>query len=400
MTALSCQTSAQTAPVDPVALAQALIRCPSVTPANAGALDVLAAALTPLGFVCHRVPIHGPGPETVDNLYARLGTAAPYFCFAGHTDVVAPGDPGAWSQDPFGGGIQGEGGEARLVGRGAVDMKGAIAAFVAAVSGLLARSGPPQGSIGLLITGDEEGEAINGTRALLPWLAQRGERPDVCLVGEPTNPRRLGEAMKIGRRGSLNGRLVVHGVQGHVAYPHLADNPLPRLVRMLDSLIDCLLDEGTAHFPPSTLTLTSVDVGNAVTNLSPAMASAAFNIRFNPLHTAQSLEAWLRRRFDAVGGAYRLDLTLAGEAFLTEPGPFSTLVADAVARVTGLRPDLSTSGGTSDARFLKDLCPVVEFGLVGETMHKVDEAVTVADLHRLTEIYGMVLGDFFAGNGS
>jgi succinyl-diaminopimelate desuccinylase len=399
-TAPVSSTPAPSLPIDPVALTQALIRCPSVTPVEAGALDVLTAALVPLGFECHRVPVQAPGTAAVDNLYARLGTGAPFFCFAGHTDVVAPGDLGAWSADPFGGEIRGDGADARLFGRGAVDMKGAIAAFVAAVSGLLARGGPPRGSIGLLITGDEEGEAINGTRALLPWLAQRGERPDVCLVGEPTNPRRLGEAMKIGRRGSLNGRLVVQGTQGHVAYPHLADNPLPRLVRMLDSLIDCLLDEGTAHFPPSTLTLTSVDVGNAVTNVIPAVATAAFNIRFNPLHTAESLEEWLRRRFDAVGGAYRLDLALSGEAFLTEPGPFSALVTEAVARVTGLRPDLSTSGGTSDARFLKDLCPVVEFGLVGGTMHKADEAVVVADLHRLTEIYLTLLGDFFTGNGS
>jgi succinyl-diaminopimelate desuccinylase len=371
-----------------------------VTPADAGALDVLTAALAPLGFVCHRVPLQAPETVAVDNLYARLGTGAPYFCFAGHTDVVAPGDLRAWTADPFQGDILGEGPEARLVGRGAVDMKGAIAAFVAAVSALLVRDGPPRGSIGLLITGDEEGCSINGTRALLPWLAERGERPDVCLVGEPTNPERLGEAMKIGRRGSLNGRLVVEGVQGHAAYPHLADNPLPRLVRMLDSLIDCLLDEGTAHFPPSTLTLTSIDAGNAATNVIPAAASAAFNIRFNPLHTAESLEAWLRRRFDSVGGAYRLDLTLSGEAFLTEPGPFSALVAAAVARVTGLQPALTTTGGTSDARFLKDLCPVVEFGLVGRTMHKVDEAVAVADLSHLTDIYLTLLGDYFAGNGS
>ena len=385
--------------MDPVALAQALIRCPSVTPANAGALDVLTAVLEPLGFVCHRVPIQAPGTAAVDNLYARLGTAPPYFCFAGHTDVVAPGDVRAWSLDPFGGEIRGEGAEARLIGRGAVDMKGAIAAFVAAVSTLVAQGGPPRGSIGLLITGDEEGDAVNGTKALLPWLAERGERPDVCLVGEPTNPRQLGEAMKIGRRGSLNGRLTVQGVQGHVAYPHLADNPLPRLVRMLDSLIDCLLDEGTAHFPPSTLALTSIDVGNPTSNVIPATASATFNIRFNTLHTAQSLEDWLRRRFDAVGGAYRLDLTLSGDAFLTEPGAFSALVAKAVAQVTGVRPELSTSGGTSDARFLKDLCPVVEFGLVGETMHKVDEAVAVVDLHRLTEIYRLMLDNFFDGTG-
>jgi len=268
------------------------------------------------------------------------------------------------------------------------------------VSRLVAERGPPRGSISLLITGDEEGDAINGTQALLPWLFERGERIDYCVVGEPTCVRELGDTMKIGRRGSLNGRLSVYGAQGHVAYPHLADNPLPRLVRMLDSLVDSLLDEGTAHFPPSSLALTSIDTGNPSTNVIPAQATAAFNIRFNPLYTPAGLEGWLRHRFDAVGGAYDLKLTLSGDAFLTPPGPLSEAVARAVERVTGLWPEESTSGGTSDARFIKDLCPVVEFGLVGRTMHKVDEAVALDDLARLADIYGGLLADLPGGNGT
>ena len=276
--------------VDPVALTQALIRCPSVTPEDAGCLDVLTAALQPLGFVCHRLRFTAPDRPPVDNLYARLGTAAPVFCFAGHTDVVPPGDRSGWSVDPFGGEIL----AGRVFGRGAVDMKGAVAAFVAAVSRLLAEDGPPSGSIALLITGDEEGDAVLGTRKMLEWLAERGERLDHCLVGEPTSQRQLGEGAKVGRRGSLTGYLTAHGIQGHVAYPHRADNPLPRLVKMLARLTEAPLDQGNEWFQPSTLAITTIDVGNPTTNVIPAYGKATFNIRYNNLHTADSLEAWAR----------------------------------------------------------------------------------------------------------
>jgi succinyl-diaminopimelate desuccinylase len=378
--------------LDPVALTQALIRCPSVTPADAGALDVLQRALEPLGFVCHRLRFEQSGTAAIDNLYARLGTAAPHFCFAGHTDVVPPGDPAGWSVDPFAGEII----DGNLFGRGSADMKGAIGAFVAAVACWLDRNGPPAGSIGLLITGDEEGPAINGTRKVLEWLAERRERIDACVVGEPTNPRALGDMMKIGRRGSMTGYLTVYGAQGHTAYPHLADNPLPRLVRMLAALTAEPIDQGSDHFEHSTLALTTIDVGNPANNVIPAKGSATFNIRFNDLHSSASLEQWIRRTCDAVGGAYDLTIQVSGESFLTPPGPLSTLLADAVERVTARRPELSTTGGTSDARFIKDHCPVIEFGIVGQTMHKVDEHIRIEDLERLTDIYDEVLTGFFA----
>lgn len=388
------------APLDPLALAQALIRCPSVTPEDAGALEVLCAALEPLGFVCHRVRFEEEGTAPVDNLYARWGTTGRNFCFAGHTDVVPPGDRSAWSVDPFAGEVCGD----RLFGRGAVDMKGAIAAFAAAAARHLAgRATANQtdqesanGSISLLITGDEEGISINGTRKLLGWLAERGERLDDCLVGEPTNPHRLGESVKIGRRGSLYATLTAYGAQGHTAYPHLADNPLPRLARLLDRLASTPLDTGTPHFQPSTLALTSVDVGNPTGNIIPAQATARFNIRFNDQHTPASLKAWVWEQCAAVGGAYGLDMMVSGEAFLTPPGRLSTLVQAAAAAVTGRTPELGTGGGTSDARFIKNLCPVVEFGLVGESMHKVDENVRVQDLHDLTSIYTRVLDAYHA----
>lgn len=372
---------------DPVAVAQALIRCPSVTPVDAGALDVLEGLLTELGFACHRLRFEDPGSEPVDNLYARLGTARPNLCFAGHTDVVPAGDLGGWSSAPFAGAIR----DGVLYGRGAVDMKGGIAAFVAAVAQHLKQHGQPAGSISFLITGDEEGIAINGTRKVLDWLKARGEVLDACIVGEPTNPDGIGDAIKIGRRGSLNARLTVEGVQGHVAYPHLADNPLPRLARMLAALTATPLDSGTAHFEPSSLSLTTIDVGNPAVNLIPARGTAGFNIRFNDAHTPESLEAWLRARLDSVSRDYRLDLALSGVSFVTQPGPLTELVAAAIAGVTGSRPEFSTSGGTSDARFIKDHCPVIEFGLTNRTMHKVDEHVPVADLLRLTEIYRAIL---------
>ena len=384
----------ETGGIDVVALARDLIRCPSVTPADAGALGVLQRALEPLGFVCHRLRFDEPGAEAVDNLYARCGTAAPNFCFAGHTDVVPAGDEGDWSRGPFAAEIA----DGVLYGRGASDMKGALAAFAAAAAGFLA-GGAPRGSITLLITGDEEGPAVNGTRKVLDWMAGRGETIDACLVGEPTNPESLGDMVKIGRRGSLSCTLTVEGAQGHVAYPRLADNPATRLVRMLAAAVAKPLDSGTGHFQPSNLEITDLEIGNPAANVIPARARAAFNLRFNDRHTGASLLAWLREIFDSAGGPgvrYTLDHRLTGEAFLTPPGALSDTIADAVAAVTGRRPELSTTGGTSDARFIKDVCPVAEFGLVGRTMHRTDECVAVADLHRLAAIYRAVLDRYFA----
>ncbi len=375
-------------PTNPLPLAQALIRRASITPADDGALDVLEQALSGLGFVCRRLPFGGDGRPEIQNLYARRGSASPNFCFAGHTDVVPPGQ--GWSADPFAGEVR----DGWLFGRGAADMKGAIACFVAAVARLL-RDEAPQGSISLLITGDEEGPAHDGTVKVLHWLTAQGEVLDVCLVGEPTNPQHLGEMIKIGRRGSLNGRLTVHGTQGHAAYPHLADNPIPRLMRMLTALTEQPLDEGTPHFQPSSLALTTVDVGNTAVNVIPGQATAGFNIRFNDLHSGVSLERWLRDRCDAVGGRYDLTVQVSGEAFLTPPGPLSEVLVQAIATVTGAVPELSTSGGTSDARFIRSVCPVAEFGLVGQTMHKADERVAVGDLETLTEIYRTALRGYF-----
>ena len=364
---------------DPLPLAQALIRRPSVTPADAGAIDVLAEALSGLGFTCHDLDFATGGPP-IRNLYARLGQSGPNLCFAGHTDVVPPGQ--GWTFDPFAATVM----DGRLFGRGAADMKGAVACFVAAVARFL-RHGRPAGSISLLITGDEEGPAVDGTVKVLEWLERRGERLDCCIVGEPTNPTRLGEMIKIGRRGSLNARLTVFGTQGHAAYPHLADNPIPRLLDMLRRLSERPLDDGTAHFQASTLALTTVDVGNPVTNVIPAEARAGFNIRFNDLHSGRSLEEWMRRTCAEAGGDWDLAVEVSGESFVTPPGPLSQAVAAAVRDVTGLEPELSTTGGTSDARFIRRACPVVEFGLVTTTMHKADEHVALADLDGLATIY-------------
>jgi len=375
---------------EPLALAQALIRRASVTPADDGALDVLQDALESLGFHCLRLPFGGDaGRPVIENLYARRGNASPNFCFAGHTDVVPPGQ--GWTVEPFGGDVVGD----YLFGRGATDMKGAVACFVAAVAGLL-QDGEPNGSISLLITGDEEARALDGTVRVLEALKARGEQIDLCLVGEPTNPRVLGEMIKIGRRGSLNGRLRVLGAQGHTAYPHLADNPLPRLLAMLTAITAEPLDQGTPHFQPSTLALTTVDVGNPATNVIPAEARAGFNIRFNDLHSGKSLESWLRAKFDEVGGAYELEVEVSGESFLTPPGPLSDALSRAIQAECGREPELSTSGGTSDARFIKNYCPVAEFGLVGQSMHKADEKAALADLTTLTRIYGRVLREILA----
>jgi succinyl-diaminopimelate desuccinylase len=374
-------------------LAQALIRCNSVTPADGGALSILQEALEPLGFECHRLKFSEDGTADVDNLYARLGTGAPHFCFAGHSDVVPVGSVDSWTAEPFGAELRDD----ALYGRGATDMKGAVACFASAVSRFMARRRDGfTGSISLLITGDEEGPAINGTTKMLSWLAEHGEKLDVCLVGEPTNPTRLGEMVKIGRRGSLSGALTVKGVQGHTAYPHLADNPLPRMIAMLAAITSETLDDGTDHFQPSNVQLTTIDVGNTATNIIPGEARAAFNIRFNDLHSGVSLTEWLHDKFDDVGGEYTLDLRVSGEAFLTPPGEFSALLAEVIEKVTGVAPELSTSGGTSDARFIKDYCPVAEFGLVGQTMHKADERVELKDLADLTDIYEAVLEGYFS----
>ena len=380
---------------DALELSCALIRCPSVTPEDAGALDVLQDSLAALGFTCVRQPFETPGTARVDNLYARLGTAAPNFCFAGHTDVVPPGDLAGWTADPFAAEVR----DGWLFGRGACDMKTAIACFVDAAGRFLAarRSGFP-GSISLLITGDEEGPSVNGTAKMLPWLAARGERLDACLVGEPASRHTLGDTIKIGRRGSLNAVLRIDGVQGHAAYPERADNPIPRLVRMLAALDGGWLDDGTSHFQPSRLTVTSVDVGNSATNVIPARATAQFNVRFNDLHTAESLRRAIEDRLTELG-SYTLETTCSGEAFVLEPGPLSDLVSAAIEAVTGERPELGTGGGTSDARFIKDACPVVEVGMPGATAHKHDECAAVADIERLTAIYQGVLERTFPSAG-
>jgi succinyl-diaminopimelate desuccinylase len=375
--------------MDPVALAQELIRCPSVTPEDAGALGVLEAALKPLGFTVHRLRFEEAGAAPVENLYARRGTAGPNFCFAGHTDVVPPGDTAHWRHDPFSATIE----NGILFGRGAADMKSAIAAFVAACA-----RDTGKGSVSLLITGDEEGPGINGTVKLLDWLRGRGETIDHCLVGEPTATARAGDTLKIGRRGSINVRLLVRGMQGHVGYPHAARNPIPALAALVTKLASHRLDEGTAHFEPSNLSFTTIDVGNPTTNIIPGEARAGLNIRFNDRHTPKSLIAWMEQEAAAIARDYGCEISLSssvsGDAFLTAPGKFTELVAKAVAGVTGTRPEFSTGGGTSDARFIKDFCPVVELGLAGSTMHKADEGVPVAEITALTDIYAAVLAAY------
>ena len=355
-------------------------------------MAVLEQALTDLGFCCSRIAFgEDHDRPRIENLYARLGGASPNFCFAGHTDVVPVGS--GWSVAPFGGEVI----EGQVYGRGAADMKGAIAAFVAAVARLLS-SGPLAGSISLLITGDEEGRSLDGTVRVLDWLKEQGETLDLCLVGEPTNPRALGDMIKIGRRGSLNGKLRVFGTQGHSAYPHLANNPIPRLLDMLAAITKEPLDQGTEHFQASTLALTTIDVGNPATNVIPAEARAGFNIRFNDLHSGASLESWLRQRFDAISADYDLSVEVSGESFLTPPGPLSDALSRAIGTVTGKTPELSTSGGTSDARFIKNVCPVAEFGLVGLSMHKADERTALDDLEKLTRIYELTLRDILSAS--
>ncbi len=380
----------------PLSLAQSLLRCPSVTPEEGGALSFIEGVLREAGFEVHRPVFSEPGTPDVENLYARYGSSRPYLLFAGHTDVVPPGDVSRWRHDPFRAEIE----DGELYGRGAVDMKGGIACMMAAALDFIRENPDFGGSIGFLITGDEEGPAVNGTVKLLEWAKGRGERFDHCILGEPTNPNQLGDMIKIGRRGSLTGKIVVEGKQGHVAYPHLADNPIPGMLRLLDSLLREPLDHGTEHFDASNLEVITVDVGNPASNVIPAEARATFNIRFNDLWTPESLEAEISRRLSqAAGNSIRFTLRMEPTnaiAFLTPPNQFVGFIADAVEIETGLRPKLSTSGGTSDARFIVKDCPVVEFGLVGHTMHQIDERVAVGDLDRLAAIYRKVLNAYFA----
>ncbi len=380
---------------DPVELAAELIRCPSVTPDSGGALDLVQRVLEAAGFACHRLVFSAPGTADVDNLYARIGEGGPHLCFAGHVDVVPPGDEAAWTHPPFSGVIDG----GALWGRGAVDMKGGVACMMAAALDFLAARGRPSGAISFLITGDEEGPATNGTRKVLDWMAAQGEQPDHCLLGEPTNPQALGEIIKIGRRGSLSARLVITGTQGHVAYPDQANNPLRGLAQVLNWLTELRLDDGTTHFAPSNLEVTSIDTGNAADNVIPAQVTAKFNIRFNDAHTPDSLKDLIAGRIGEIlsgtGLAHDLAFHLSGDSFLTEPGAWVEALSAAIADETGRTPHYDTGGGTSDARFIKDSCPVVEFGLTYGLIHAVDERVAVDDLHQLTGVYRRFLERYF-----
>lgn len=377
--------------VDAVDLTARLIRCPSVTPKDAGAMQVLQDVLQGAGFACTRVDRGG-----IANLFARWGAQghARSFGFNGHTDVVPVGDMAAWTADPFGAEVR----DGWMYGRGATDMKSGVAAFVAAAVDFVTQT-PPDGAVILTITGDEEGEADHGTRALLDWMAEQGETMSVCLVGEPTCPDRFGDMIKIGRRGSMNAWVTVTGTQGHAAYPHRAVNPVHAMVRLMDGLASTELDQGTAHFDASTLAVVTVDTGNPATNVIPAQCRGTLNIRFNDRHTGAGLTDWLRAeaaRIDAEFGTQtEVRVSISGESFVTPPGPLSDLVSQAVQAETGITPELSTTGGTSDARFVKLHCPVVEFGLVGKTMHQVDERVEVAQIDRLKAVYGRILKDYF-----
>jgi succinyl-diaminopimelate desuccinylase len=381
---------------DPVLLLRDLIRCRSVTPLEGGALGVLDAVLKSAGFTTHRVTFSESGTADIENFYARIGTTAPHFTFAGHTDVVPAGDEAAWTQPPFNGNTT----DGFLYGRGAVDMKGGIACAVAAVLDHLGGRAPPKGSISFLITGDEEGIAVNGTVKLLKWVAERGEKFDHCIVAEPSSAAALGDGIKIGRRGSLSGTLKIEGKQGHVAYPERADNPVPGLVRIVNALMAEPLDNGSDHFQPSNLEFTSLDVGNQAVNVIPMRAQASFNIRYNDNHTQTSLRALIEARAAQAAGnsvKWTIDwIPSNADAFLTEPGAFTGHLVAAIHDVTGVEPKLNTLGGTSDARFITHACPVLEFGLVGQTMHQVDERVAISDLARLTAIYRNFLDRYFA----
>jgi succinyl-diaminopimelate desuccinylase len=382
---------------DAVSITRDLVRCPSVTPADAGALGVLENILKSAGFEVHRVTFSEPGTADIDNLYARIGEQAPHISFAGHTDVVPAGDEAAWSHGAFSGDIK----DGFLYGRGAVDMKGGIACSVAAVLEYLAdHGGKPKGSISFLITGDEEAISVNGTVKLLQWVAARGDTFDHCVLGEPSNVETLGDCIKIGRRGSLSGTLYVDGIQGHVAYPHRAANPVPDIASLVVALSQEPLDHGSAQFQASNLEFTSIDVGNTASNVIPAQARAKFNIRFNDLHTQDSLHELVEQRMAKAAGN-RIKARIAWEysnsnVFVTKPGAFTDLAVAAIEAVAGRKPELSTSGGTSDARFISGYCPVIEFGLVGQTMHQVDERTPVSDLEKLTKIYRGILDRYFA----
>lgn len=376
---------------DPVDLTRALVRCASVTPMDAGAQDVLERALRPLGFICTRLDFNG-----VPNLFARLGAGRPHLCFAGHTDVVPPGEASAWTHPPF---------EARIVdgylyGRGVSDMKGGIGAFTAAVCAFLKTQASLKGSLSFLITGDEEGPSEDGTRRVLEWMACNGHIPDACLVGEPTNPEVLGQEVKIGRRGSLSGVLTVTGKQGHVAYPHLADNPVPRLIRLLDALRLAVLDQGSAHFQPSNIEITGIEAGGIADNVIPARAQAQFNVRFSDRWTEKTLCARLHEILDRVDVPYDLSLRCGAASFLSAPGDFARLLVRAVADVTGRTPVFSTKGGTSDARFIQRFCPVAEFGLTNATAHHVDERASSDDIRRLSDIYRRLLEMYFTAESA
>jgi succinyl-diaminopimelate desuccinylase len=377
--------------IDPVALTQSLIACPSVAPKDEGAQAVLKKALADLGFDIYDLPFDGNGSYRVENFFARKGTGSPHLCFAGHTDVVPAGDEDGWSVPPFSGQIV----DGHVIGRGASDMKGDIACFVAALSQFINGYSTLNGSISLLITGDEEADAVNGTVRVLDWMNKNGHVPDVCIVGEPTNPDRLGQEIKIGRRGSFTGRLTVRGIQGHVAYPDRADNPLPRLIKMLDALKSHIYDKGSAYFPATNLEVTTIDVGNPASNVIPAAGKATFNLRYSDRWSGEELEAQIRKILDSVTPDYELTVRRAAESFLTQPGEWTNLVAQAVENITGFKPLLTTSGGTSDARFIAPYCPVVEFGLINKTIHQVDENVAVDDLLKLTAIYKDVLINYF-----
>ncbi|MCO5063646.1 MAG: succinyl-diaminopimelate desuccinylase [Rhizobiaceae bacterium] len=391
-------------PVDPAENLAALIRCPSVTPAEGGALMALQAMLEPMGFSTERPVFSEDGTPDVENLYARLSGNGPHLMFAGHTDVVPVGDESAWTHPPFSAAVS----NGQMYGRGAVDMKGGIACFVAALARHIEQGGKPKGSVSLVITGDEEGPSVNGTDKLLKWAAKRGESWDAAIVGEPTNPNALGDMVKIGRRGSLSGTIIVHGVQGHSAYPHLADNPVRGMMSLLDALLVPPFDTGTKDFQATNLEITTVDVGNPAVNVTPGKATATFNIRFNDTWSAETLQAEINNRLDRAAqrtkyrkgktGPVRFDLiwrNRVSHVFLTRDDRLVNTLSQSIAAVTGRKPELSTSGGTSDARFIKDYCPVVEFGLVGQTMHMVDERVDLADLETLTRIYQRFLSDWF-----
>ena len=378
--------------INAVDLTSKLIRCESITPKSAGAIELLISYLEPLGFKCEKINF-GEGIEKVENLYARFGTKGPNICFAGHVDVVPTGDIEKWSIDPFGGEIK----QGKIWGRGAADMKSGIAAFLSSVSNFLSKEKDFEkiGSISFLITSDEEGKAINGTKKVVEWLEEKEEKITACIVGEPTNVSEMGDTIKVGRRGSFTGFLKVKGVQGHVGYPHLADNPINSLIKMLEPFVKIYLDEGTENFQPSSVMITSVDVNNNASNVIPGEVSATFNIRFNNLHTINSLKAMLKNQFNKITQNYEFDYYCNAEPFLTSDEFLKTTIEKAIKSVVKINPKQSTSGGTSDARFISKICPVIEFGLVGKTMHKIDENVDVDDITKLVSIYSFFLSNYF-----